>query len=230
MRIKLILVEPKYQINLGSIARVAKNFGIERLHVVNPRAKLTGMRAIMFSKHAHQLLENAKVYNSFNAATRDCDILIGTTGLWRRSKANFYNIGLAETIARRVSNASGTDSTVGILIGRDDTGLNREEMEKCDFIAYIGTNPDYPVLNISHSIAILLYVFTKKEYSAVYSQAFAPKSPEKKEMSALFRIFDSTLRGKKIRNAAAVKRVFRRVIRTSNPSGEEVRALITGLK
>ena len=52
MRFKIIIVEPKYQINIGYIARVSMNFGIGKLYFVKPRAKLTGSKAIMFSKHA----------------------------------------------------------------------------------------------------------------------------------------------------------------------------------
>ena len=57
--LKLVIVSPKYQMNIGYIARIAKNFGIEKLHIVKPRANINGKKAIMFSKHAHELLENA---------------------------------------------------------------------------------------------------------------------------------------------------------------------------
>ena len=83
MRFKIIIVEPRYQINLGYMARVSKNFGVERLFLVNPRTKIGG-RAIMFSKHAKDLLLNAKVYKSLEQAIIGCDIVIGTTGIWRK--------------------------------------------------------------------------------------------------------------------------------------------------
>lgn len=46
MKLKLIVVEPKYQINLGYIARAAKNFGVKRLFLVAPRASLDGKTLI----------------------------------------------------------------------------------------------------------------------------------------------------------------------------------------
>ena len=55
MKFKIIIVQPRYQINLGYIARVSKNFGIKQLFFVKPRTKI-GHRAIMFSKHARDLL------------------------------------------------------------------------------------------------------------------------------------------------------------------------------
>ena len=53
--IKVIVVSPKYQINLGYIARVCKNFGVKELSIVKPRAKLNGNKSIMFAKHASRL-------------------------------------------------------------------------------------------------------------------------------------------------------------------------------
>ena len=78
MEFKIIIVEPRYQINLGYIARVSKNFGVRKLFLVKPRVKI-GQRAIMFSKHAKNLLLDAKIYGDFDSAIKDCDALIGTT-------------------------------------------------------------------------------------------------------------------------------------------------------
>jgi len=53
--LRLVIVSPKYQMNVGYIARIAKNFGIEKLHIVKPRANIVGKKAIMFSKHAQRI-------------------------------------------------------------------------------------------------------------------------------------------------------------------------------
>ncbi len=229
MEIKLILVEPKYQINLGSIARVAKNFGIKRLYIVKPRANITGHRAIMFSKHARSYLENAKIYRSFKEATKDCDVLVGTTGIWRKGKANFGNIYKVQDVFLRIRKIKKKNLKIGLVIGRDDTGLSPQELEECDFIAYIGSNPDYPVLNISHAIAVLLYIFTQYDFVEEYKGRFGNESNED-EINTLFKLFEKRITGKNIRDNKAISRVFRRVIRISQPKREEIRALITGLK
>ena len=69
MEVKVILVEPKYQINLGYIARTAMNFGVRRLFLVNPRTDPKGKTALMYAKHARSLLENARTYKSLDDAT-----------------------------------------------------------------------------------------------------------------------------------------------------------------
>ena len=50
-----------------------------------------------------------------------------------------------------------------IIFGRDTTGLTNSEMQLIDFIIHIPTNPDYPTLNISHALSIVLYELTNYE-------------------------------------------------------------------
>ncbi len=229
MKLKVIVVEPKYQINIGYIARVSMNFGVKRLFFVRPRAKLTGAKAIMYSKHASRLLEHAKVYRSFVDAIKDCDIVIGTTGLKSRSKASFKRIFLIEQAAKRAAAMGKRRSTVGLLLGRDDTGLTATEMEKCDMLAYIGTDQGYPVLNISHALAIMLYVMKREEFSDI--SEVQGSRPERREQEYLFSLFDEMVEGKgNIRNKKAVSSIFRRIIQNSQPSSQELHALITALK
>ena len=111
MRFKIIIVEPKYQINIGYIARVSMNFGIGKLHFVKPRAKLTGSKAIMFSKHASHLLKNAKVYNSIDEATKECSLVIGTTGIWEKANRTFKRIALLQDSASKLKNIAAITST-----------------------------------------------------------------------------------------------------------------------
>jgi tRNA/rRNA methyltransferase len=230
MRLKLIIVEPKYQINLGYIARVSKNFGISRLFIVSPRAKLKGNKAIMFSKHASDLLKNAKIYHNFDESIKDCDMVVGTTGVWRKAKATFNRIFLLDDAISRITKVSRRNAVVGLVIGRDDIGLTPEELEKCDMVAYIGTNEQYPVLNMSHALAIMLYVLTKSNFKGLNTE-LPHENPEKKEMKHLFYLFDRiTEKNKGIRNKKAVKSIFRRLIYNSQPSKQELHALITALK
>jgi len=228
MRFKIIIVEPKYQINIGYIARVSMNFGISKLYFVKPRAKLTGSKAIMFSKHASHLLKNAKVYGSIEEATKECSLVIGTTGIWEKANRTFKRLVLLQDSAAKLKKLD-EKAVIGVLIGRDDTGLSAEEVEGCDMVMYIGTSKKYPVLNISHALGLILYEFTKQDFVPLY-KGISNRKVERKELEYLFKIFDSSLEKKRIRNKKAVSAVFRRMVRASQPSGTEVHALITALK
>lgn len=229
MQVKVIILEPKYQVNLGYIARTAMNFGIGKLFVVNPRAKLRGEKARMYAKHAYKLLENAKVYRSLDAATKDCSLLIGTTGIRQKAKANFNRIHFAEDAVNRIKRLRG-EGTVGLLVGRDDTGLRSDEVERCDMLAYISTSPSYPVLNVSHALAIFLYLLNREGLRAKHESSMRNAAVDEEETRTLLALFKKMIAGKKMRNRKAVLSVFRRMVRNTQPSKQELHALITALK
>lgn len=226
MKVKLIIVEPKYQINLGYIARVASNFGIRKLYFVRPRAKLTGAKARMFAKHAYPLLQNAKVYDDFASATRDCSFLIGTSAVWRKGHRT-SSVCFADETVKKATTLKGV---VGLVLGRDDTGLSREEIEKCDMLAFIETDPRYPVLNVSHALALFLYLIKKQEMRFLYKDIGRKEQAGLNEEEMLFAIVSKMISKKKIRNKRAVLNVFRKVIREVQPSATELHALISALK
>ncbi len=218
-------MEPKYQINLGYIARVSMNFGAERLFFVSPRAKLSGREAVKYAKHARALLDSAVVYRTLKDAVRDCDIVIGTTGLWRKAGVNFGNAYSLDGALRRVSKI-GKDKKAALLVGRDDIGLKTDEIEMCDIVAHIETNPDYPVLNISHALAVMLYALTKGNFALENRR----ESVDRHEYDALLTLIERMIKKKQnIRNKKAVMSAFRRMLALSQPSRQEIHALMTAL-
>ena len=60
--------------NLGSIARITKNFGFNNLILVKPKCTPRDEKAIIVSKHARDLLEKTRVYKRI---PRKIDLLIG---------------------------------------------------------------------------------------------------------------------------------------------------------
>jgi TrmH family RNA methyltransferase len=229
MQVKLIILEPKYQVNLGYIARTAMNFGVEKLYIVGPRAKLSGEKARMYAKHAYPLLKNAKVYKNLEEATKDCGILVGTTGIRQKAKANFRRIYFAEEAVERIRRLK-SRGIVGLLIGRDDIGLRSDEVEKCDMLAYISTNPAYPVLNVSHALAIFLYLLKRNDLKLYHESGMRSEHADESQTRALLALFKSMIEGKKMRNKKAVLGVFSRMVRSTQPSEQELHALITALK
>ncbi|MCL5675411.1 MAG: TrmJ/YjtD family RNA methyltransferase [Candidatus Marsarchaeota archaeon] len=225
MRIKVIIVSPKYQLNIGYIARVSKNFGVKQLCFVRPRANVKGNKSVMYAKHARDLLESAMIYNDFDSAIDDCEVVVGTTGLWRRGYHS-GKIGVAERVLRQIN--TGKTGTLGVVIGRDDKGLTNEEIEKCDKLAFIPTSPEYPVLNISHALSIILYILKGKGLN-MYETA-EPEKAQKTEIEILFNSFERMIDVKKIRNKAMVLDTFKKMVRRSGLNRREIHALLVGIK
>lgn len=226
MIIRPIIVSPKYQINIGYIARVSKNFGMNEIIFIAPRAKIFGKKAIMYSKHGRDLLENAKCFDSLEDVEGKFDLLIGSTGIAERGRIDIRRPLSPTEALERIGKMGRRGLRVGLVIGRDDTGLSADELDLCDIVVNIKANPEYPVLNISHALGIMLYELTKKELGKPEED----EEPRAKELVKLFAIFESSLDSKKIRNKKAVVAAFKRIVKFSRPSAKEVHALITALK
>jgi len=154
----VILVEPKYEGNIGSIARVMKNFGFEDLVLVKP-PKL-GREARRMSMHGFDVLEAARVVGSLREVEGNFDVLVATSAVSATDKNSIRSPVTPEAL----SEALKTSGKVGLVFGREDHGLLNEEISFCDILVSIPANPEYPTFNVVQSAAILLYELRRQEY------------------------------------------------------------------
>lgn len=217
-------MEPKYQVNLGYIARISKNFGIRKLLLVNPRCDPKGRQAIKYSKHARDLLENAKVIKSIGKP--DGSFIIGTTGISHKAGDAFYNIYSLEKVRGMARRAASASKRVVLLMGRDDTGLSKDELRMCDATISLETGKDYPILNISHALAIILHGLSFVDRRSIMQNVYADPAYQKRVLSLFDRLVD---RNPRIRDKNSVKMAFRHMIGRATPTRKEVNALSIAL-
>src|SRR5438874_12618268 len=75
----VILVEPQLADNIGAAARAMANFGLSRLRLVNPREGWPAERAYVTASGADRVLDEAKVYDTVEAAIGDLNYVFATT-------------------------------------------------------------------------------------------------------------------------------------------------------
>ena len=150
---KVILAEPKFEGNIGAMARAMKNFGLKDLVLVNPCE--IGNEALRRAMHAKDVIENAKLCKEFENALEDLDYIVGTSGI--DTKIDKKHLRKNLTPKNFASKMAGVDGRVGIIFGREDYGLYNSELEKCDAVVTIPASKEYPILNISHSASIIFY-------------------------------------------------------------------------
>src|SRR5574340_1249731 len=78
MKLKVILVEPLYDGNVGSVARAMKNFGFHDLVLVNP-CKIEDYGCAMES-HARDVLQMSRSLATIPEALQGANLVVGTTG------------------------------------------------------------------------------------------------------------------------------------------------------
>ncbi|HEC87103.1 MAG TPA: RNA methyltransferase, partial [Thermoplasmatales archaeon] len=65
----VVLVEPKYSGNIGAVARCMKNFDVSSLYLINPCKIDDEARAR--AMHAQEILDNAKIFDTFEEARKE---------------------------------------------------------------------------------------------------------------------------------------------------------------
>lgn len=216
------MVEPLYPINIGYMARCMKNFGFEKLLIVNPRTSLTD-EAYRFSVHASDILDKAIIIKDFDTAIRDVDYVVGTTGKISLSDYNVNRIPITPNVLSE--NLRNFNGSVGIVFGREDIGLKNEELDKCDCIVNIPANPRYPILNISHAAVIIFYEIYRVSRSARKGRLRAPTNIEK---DILYKYFDLILEKTELPEfkKRIARKIFRRMVGRAFLTGREVYTLI----
>jgi tRNA/rRNA methyltransferase len=164
MKLRVVLVEPMYDGNVGSVARAMKNFGFSNLVLVNPCCIDDFGRAM--ASHARDVLESARVVSTLEEAVASANLVIGTTGKRPENGERHLRLHLRVPClspAELKGKLDGKGGEVALLLGREDVGLTNDELMDCDMVVSIPTSENYPIMNISHAAAVLFYELSKAE-------------------------------------------------------------------
>ena len=172
-RISVILVGPKYQGNIGAVARLLKNSSLTDLRMVSP-PELTD-EAYSRAMNGKTLLESAKIYDSLEEAVKDFTIVAATSSAPTYSDRKFLRLPTTPWDFWKLRIDSG--ERIALVFGREDDGLRNSELELCNAFIYIPANPEYPVFNLSHAVSIILYEMMKQIPESTPHMA-EPASPE----------------------------------------------------
>ena len=153
--VSVTLVEPRGPVNVGHVARLVENFGVEKLYLVEPKVDLSV--AAVYASHASEVLDRA-VVTDFAAVRKDHQLLVATTAVRASKKSNVIRRAMGP---ERLHELLSTARTSSLVFGRDTTGLTNEEIRMCDATTTIDTGQASGVLNIGHAVAIILYLASR---------------------------------------------------------------------
>jgi tRNA/rRNA methyltransferase len=216
---RVVLVEPLNDGNVGAIARSMMNFGFEDLYLVRPCA--IGEEATKRAMHGIDILRNAQTVFDEKDALGGVDFVAATSGVSTTNDKHFARIALsAKEFAEKVKSVNGT---VALLFGREDFGLDKETIKKCDFLVTIPANPAYSILNISHAAAILFY-----ELFSSGVEKWEPREAGDIEREKLYEYFSMLLDSIDYpeHKKEKTKVMFRRLIARSVPTTWEFHTLM----
>ncbi|MEB3281342.1 MAG: RNA methyltransferase [Lyngbya sp.] len=147
--IRIILVEPAGELNVGSVARIMKNMGLQQLVLVNPQCDPRSSDAKKMAVHAGDLLERATITATIAQALSGCQRAIATTA---RERA------IERTLEHPHDALGWLLETPGALIfGPEDRGLSNEELKYAQRFVRIPSSSAYPALNLAQAVAVCCY-------------------------------------------------------------------------
>ena len=226
-RLEVVLVRPKEDGNVGAVARLARNFGAERLVLVAPRAPV-GAEARRRSMGGLALLRAARRVGTFERAVEESDLIVGTTDLSTgRSSAYLRRSISPERLGELLQPLAGRAS---IVFGPEDNGLSRSELARCDVLVHIPARREFPTLNLSHAVAVVLYAAHRARGAADPETTPAPIELELNgKEKELFLARTEALLGR-ARYPAHKRRglilLFRRVMGRATPTEAEYRMML----
>lgn len=167
-----MLVRPQKASNLGSVARVARNFGLRRLSVVEP-AVAPDEESSRLAAGADDVLAGIRRFDRLEAAVSGFSLVVTTSSL--RGRGRGRNLELSELPSLLAEARDLAD--VAFVFGPERSGLTEEELTKASACLRLPTASEFPTMNLSHAVAVVLAASRSQEMPSAPSEPAEPWAP-----------------------------------------------------
>ena len=223
-KVCIVLVEPEHDGNIGAVARSMLNFGFSDLRVVGREGDWSD-EARKRAKNAQVVLDGCILAESLDEAVSDCSIVIGTSGKREDGeKTSMRHFILPDELPQRLS---GVEGRVAIVFGPEGKGLLNEQLVDCDLLVTIPSWEGYPILNLSHAVAVICY-----SWQAAFDSKIPSGSGGRLLDPNLRRQLRSEIRGlveslpTKDHKRGGIEETLNRVIMRGLPKDDEIHRII----
>jgi len=177
-KVRVVLVRPHYHGNLGSVARVMKNFGLRDLVLVDPIADPQDPQALMMAMRGTDILQQCRIVPTLAAAVADCGYVLATSGEIGGLRRQGFWGSPEEKLPECFPVLH--ERPAAILFGPEPSGLLLEEITQAHGMIFIPVEAEYPSLNLAQAVAVVLYEL-RRQYLR-----WQPESNSPGESSASF--------------------------------------------
>jgi tRNA/rRNA methyltransferase len=184
--IAIVLHRPHFPENIGAAARVAKNMGIRRLVVTDPRdCDLTKILK-MATHNAEDVVTEMEVFDDLKKALESFQYVVGTTA---RTGSHRQGVRHPRRMAEDLVNIS-QNNQVAIVFGPEDRGLRNSELQYCDGLVTI-PSAGFSSINLAQAVMILAYeIFLA---STDEPKTFVPRLANRNEIEGMYDHLKDTL-------------------------------------
>ena len=151
--IRFVFVEPRYGGNVGSAARILKNFGFGRLELVDPREGANHEEAVRMAVDAADVLAAARTHETLDEALDGAATVVGTSRRMGKHRQPHHRLDALTPLLPGLA----ARGELALVFGREDHGLSDADLDRCTHLVYVPTSAAYPALNVAQTIAIVAY-------------------------------------------------------------------------
>jgi TrmH family RNA methyltransferase len=141
---EVVVVDLKYPMNIGSVARTMNCMGFSKLSLVRPCKDWNSMDAVKFSLFGKDVLDKAKTYDDLDDLKTKETLLLGFSR--RIGKRRSFPVMLTEL--GDFIQKFGSKKKIKLVFGGESSGLSTEDLNVCDHVVTI----DKDIVNNSLSL------------------------------------------------------------------------------
>jgi TrmH family RNA methyltransferase len=161
MGIRIVLVGTTHPGNIGAVARAMKNMGLDDLALVAPRY-FPHPDASARASGADDLLDRARVVDTLAEAIEDCIFVAGASA--RSRSINWPCLDARDAASRAL--AESARGNVALVFGPEKSGLSNEDLDHCQALLSIPTNPEFSSLNLAMAVQVVCYEIRAQQSEA----------------------------------------------------------------
>jgi tRNA (cytidine32/uridine32-2'-O)-methyltransferase len=152
-KLRIVLVRTSHAGNIGAVARAMKNMGLAHLYLVQPK-KFPSLEASALAAGADDILTNAVITDSLEAALGDCQLVIGTSVRERYLHRKIFN---PKECAQKTFAAVQSGQETALVFGTESSGLSNEDLKLCQYQVTIPSDPNFASLNLAAAVLLIAY-------------------------------------------------------------------------
>ena len=150
----VVLVEPQLGENIGAAARAMLNFGLTEMRLVAPRGAWPNHQAINTASGADGVLDDAKVFDTTEAAIGDFAHVLATTA---RVRDMIKPVLSPREAATRLRGYQANGERSALLFGRERSGLENDDVARAEAVVIVPANPAYSSINLAQAVLLTAY-------------------------------------------------------------------------
>ncbi len=180
--ITFILHKPQLSENIGACARGIKNFGFNKLVLVDPKPLFPNDKILATSVGAKDIIKNSKIYKNLEKAIENTDIIIATSARYRNKNIKHIRLSELKNIDYK--------KKIAFVFGSEASGLSNNEISYANYTLQIPSNPEFQSLNLSHSLIIIAQQISNliNKTSKSFKRSKKIKNASKKEIQSMINL------------------------------------------